>query len=150
MPRLSRILVLSLLSLLPIAGGCGASSTPTTVVIENQALADVGEAYRVTTIANNRPPKKVEELLTAEGVGGNGIGLVRSGEILVRLDATLPSTGEEPGDGSSQDVLAYYKTVPEAGGYVLMLDRTVKKMTAAEFASAPKAGKEPGAPPKKK
>lgn len=150
MPRLDRVLVLSLLSLFPAIGGCGSGPAPEAMVIENQSLADVGEAYRVTTIANGRPPRKIDELLTAEGVGGNGLGLVRTGEILVRLDATLPSTGEEPGDGSSPEVLAYYKSVPESGGYVLMLDRSIKKMTAAEFASAPKAGKEPGALPKRK
>ncbi|MFO0958829.1 MAG: hypothetical protein U0800_15595 [Isosphaeraceae bacterium] len=150
MQRLDRALIFSLLPLLPISWGCGSSKAPQSLVVENQSLADVGEAYRVTTIANNRPPKKLDELLTAEGIGGNGLGLVRSGEILVRLDAALPSTGEEPGDGSSQEVLAYFKSVPESGGYVLMLDRTIKKMTAAEFASAPKAGKEPGTVSKKK
>ena len=39
------------------------------------------------------------------------------------------------------EVLAYEKQVPDSGGNVLMLDRSVKKMTADEFKSAKKAGK---------
>jgi hypothetical protein len=37
--------------------------------------------------------------------------------------------------------LAYEKATPTDGGYVLLSAGTVKKMTAAEFDTAPKAGK---------
>lgn len=58
-----------------------------------------------------------------------------------RGGATLPDTKEEPGQSTAPEILAYGKEVPESGGYVLLLDRTVKKMTAEEFRAAPKAGK---------
>ncbi len=38
-------------------------------------------------------------------------------------------------------VVAYDAKAPTDGGYVLLQDGTVKSMTAAEFAAAPKAGK---------
>jgi hypothetical protein len=44
------------------------------------------------------------------------------------------------GKGSGDIVLAYEKKVPQEGGKVLMLNRTIKTMTADAFKSAPKAG----------
>jgi hypothetical protein len=44
-------------------------------------------------------------------------------------------------EGTSNTVLGYSAEVPTKGGPVLMLDGTVKKMTADEFAKAAKAGK---------
>jgi hypothetical protein len=38
-------------------------------------------------------------------------------------------------------VVAYQKGVPTDGGFVLLSAGTVKKMTADEFSTAPKAGK---------
>jgi hypothetical protein len=71
--------------------------------------------------------------------------------VVLLYGALLADTKEEPGDGSSSEVLAYQKDVPQSGGKVLMLDRTVKSMTAEEFKSAKKAGKEgPAATPAKK
>jgi hypothetical protein len=43
-------------------------------------------------------------------------------------------------DGAKQ-VVAYEKKAPTEGGYVLLQDGTVKKMTADEFKSAPQARK---------
>ena len=41
----------------------------------------------------------------------------------------------------NEAVVAYEKNAPTQGGYVLLSAGTVKKVSAAEFASAPKAGK---------
>jgi hypothetical protein len=41
--------------------------------------------------------------------------------------------------GKDEEVLAYQKEVPAQGGYVLLSAGTVKKMSASEFQSAPKA-----------
>jgi hypothetical protein len=66
---------------------------------------------------------------------------LKQGEIVVQWGAKLPDTGEEPGKVSAPEILAYQKIAPEQGGYVLLLDRTIKKMTADQFKVAPKAGK---------
>jgi hypothetical protein len=114
------------LGLALISSGCGSASRPITEnPIDGVALEDVGEAYRVFTI-----------MLCPTGVRA-----MKQGEVVVLWGATLPDTGEEPGKADTPEVLAYQKQVPEQGGYVLLLNRTIRKMTADEFKAAPKAGK---------
>ena len=54
----------------------------------------------------------------------------------------------EPSSPESDEVLAYWKTVPEKGGPVLMLDRRLRRMTAEEFKAARLAGTEEQKSPK--
>jgi hypothetical protein len=62
--------------------------------------------------------------------------------------ATLLDTDVEPSSPPSDDVLAYWKTVPEMGGPVLMLDRRIRTMTAEEFKAARLAGTADAGAPK--
>jgi hypothetical protein len=56
-------------------------------------------------------------------------------------------TDEDPGHAESSEFLAYQKDVPEQGGYVLLLSRTIKQLTADECKAAPRpAGAKSGAP----
>ena len=76
-----------------------------------------------------------------------GYEALRNGNIVLRYNAKLPDTDEDPGHAESNEVLAYEKEVPESGGYVLLLNRVVKKMTADEFKAAPMpAGSKEGSP----
>jgi hypothetical protein len=63
---------------------------------------------------------------------------VKSGEVVILWGASLKGEGDV---GRDEVVVAYVKSVPTDGGHVLLSAGTVKKMTAAEFAAAPKAGK---------
>src|SRR5262249_40728082 len=69
-----------------------------------------------------------------------GMGAIESGDVIVRFGAALPDTGEEPGKGPGDEVLAYHKDVPTSGGPVLMLNRTIRTMTPEEFQAAKLAG----------
>lgn len=121
--------------------GCGGQpSVPPEDAMEHTALRDIGEIYRVHTLTKGQPLKNSAELEVYEMTGPAGVSAVKNGDIVVQWEATLPDTSEEPGKVTSNEVLAYQKEVPESGGYVLMLDRTVKKMSAEEFQAAPKAG----------
>jgi hypothetical protein len=123
------------------AVGCGDSSRPVTQ--ENMletSLNDVGNIYRAFVVAHHKPPKTLKDLATLERMSPAGVVAVRSGKVVVRFGAELPDTDPEPGQSSSDQVLAYDTQVPESGGKVLMLDRTIRTMTAEEFKSAPKAG----------
>jgi hypothetical protein len=136
-----RALVVSL-GLALLSSGCGSGSRPITEnPLDGMALEDVGEAYRVFTIKNKRPPAKLDDLTPIEMLCPTGVRAMKQGDVVVFWGATLPDTGEEPGKTDSPEVLAYQKQVPEQGGYVLLLNRTIKKMTADEFKAAPKAGK---------
>lgn len=134
------------------ASGCGSSSvapeTPETAL--SRDLENVGEMYRMFSIANNRPPKDFAELSAAGAGLTGGLTQVNENTVVVYFGATLPSLIEEPGNPPSDKVLAYEKQVPESGGSVLMLDRTVKRVTADEFKAMPKAGSEPPADAAKK
>jgi hypothetical protein len=67
-----------------------------------------------------------------------GYQAVASGAIVIVPGATMPGEGER---GGSEAVVAYEKDVPTQGGLVLLHNRKVKKMTAAEWQAAPRAGK---------
>ena len=128
--------------LLLFATGCGPSNKPLTPDEEGEnTLVQVGEMYRSYQISAKKPPRKFSDLVSVRAVSGNGYEAVRTGGVVLRYEATLPDTKEEPGDAVSDAVLAYQKQVPESGGKVLMLDRRVKTMTADEFKAAKKAGK---------
>ncbi len=133
--------------------GCGGSSglakTEETST-DHLALRELGEAYRLYTISKKKAPKSLAELATVDAVGGNGIEAVRTGRAAIRMDATLPDTGEEPGKVPSSEVLAYETKTPQDGGYVLLLDRTIRKMTPDEFKAAKLAGVEASAAASKK
>jgi hypothetical protein len=123
------------------AVGCDGSSRPvTTEDMQETSLNDVGNIYRAFVVARHRPPKTLKDLATMERMSPAGVVAVRSGKIVVRFGADLPDTDPDPGKASSDQVLAYETQVPESGGKVLMLDRTIRAMTADEFKSAPKAG----------
>ncbi len=65
---------------------------------------------------------------------------IKKKDVVVQWGATLPDLGEEPGKVTSHEVLAYEKKVPDSGGLVLMLDRTIKEMSREEFKAAKMAG----------
>jgi hypothetical protein len=67
-----------------------------------------------------------------------GYRAVVSGAIVIVPGATMPGEGER---GGSEAVVAYEKDVPVQGGLVLLHNRTIKKMSPAEWQAAPRAGK---------
>ncbi len=137
------------LVLMGLTPGCGGGSQGPGAPDESLLLQSFGEDYRMYSISQKRPPRKLDDMKILQTMASPAIAEVRSGNILVEWGATLPDMKEEPGQSMAPEILAYGKEVPEKGGYVLHLDRTVTQMTAEEFKAAPKAGKEP-APAKAK
>lgn len=141
MPRRSRALF-SWTALLLLGGGCGgpASVPPTADMTKVTVLNDVAELCRSYQAAHNKPPAKLDDLAPLSQGGPLGFMALQKGEVVLRYEAAMPST-EEGSHGGGDEVLAYEKQAPESGGQVLMLDRTVRSMTADEFKAAKKAGK---------
>ena len=126
-----------------LAAGCGGSSrTITPDEGRESVLSQVGTMLVAYQGVKNAPPGKLTDLNSVQAVSGNGYEAIRSGEVVLRFGASLPDTKEEPGGSPSDEVVAYEKQVPQSGGKVLMLNRTVKTMTAEEFKAAKKAGKD--------
>lgn len=107
------------------AGGSG--GTPT----NKEALEDLARMLQDFEQKQQKPPAKLAAVEPVEPVFPAAyLGLSR-GEVVYVWGAPL-----SPG---SSNVLAHEKKVPAEGGFVLLQNGTVKEMTAAEFAAAPKA-----------
>jgi hypothetical protein len=123
---------------LALAGGCGsAASKPQPV--ENLALNEVGDLYRLYVEEHQKPPTKPSDFTRYEQGFPLGYRQVKDGEVVVQWGAQLTDLADGSKD-SADRVLAYEKKVPDQGGAVLMENRTLREMTAEEFKSAPKAG----------
>jgi hypothetical protein len=133
---------LSVCFLALFSAGCGPSNRPPTHDEgEATALIQVGDLCRYYQLAKKKAPTKLSDLASVNSLAGNGYEAVRTGEIVLIYNAMLTDTGDDPGQGTSDEVLAYQKKVPESGGKVLMLNRSVRTMTAEEFKAAKKAAK---------
>jgi hypothetical protein len=135
--------IFTISSLALLVAGCGGGSSGTIVTPEQgqtELLRQVGSTYLHHQLVMKKPPTRLADFGNVSAVAGNSIDAIRSGTVVVRYGATLTDTTEEGGQGSSDEVLAYEKQVPETGGLVLMLNRSTRKMTADEFKSAKLAG----------
>lgn len=124
-----------------MAAGCGESRPdPVQTSIEGITLRELGEVYRAHSLEKKAPPKAMADLVSYERGFPRGLAGVRGGEVQVYWGGALSSPeATAPGEVPSDKVLAFETKVPKEGGYVLLADRTVKKMTPEEFSAAPKA-----------
>jgi hypothetical protein len=133
---------------LALAAGCGSSGgggdfTPAPDNGDRYALTEVGEILRNRMLDTTQPPRGQTDIAKYENAGPTAFGRIKSGEIVVLW-------GANPKEGASDQVLAYEKKTPQAGGFALMQDgTTVKKMTPEEFTAAPKAAGATPAPASK-
>jgi len=136
-----RILTLCRLGLLlaPLTAGCGPTNAiPTEDRAAEMNLEQIGQMLREYQLSKGSPPKSLKQLLANPGGALGGVELARAGDVVVLYGTPLPDTKEEPGASPNEEVLAYGKDVPDKGGPVLLLNRTIRRMTADEFKAAPK------------
>ncbi len=133
-----------LLAILP--QGCGPSTAGPESVAQ-LSIGQVGQVFHLYQKGQKPPPKGLQDLEPMGRAYPAALASIRSKEVLIYWGAGLSDAPE-----AASTVLAYQKDVPEKGGEVLMQDGTAKKMTAAEFQSAPKpaGATTEGEPPKKK
>jgi hypothetical protein len=108
--------------------GCGGDHA--TVVIEPyEPLQDIARMVDRCVNTKKKPPARLQDLSPYEPEGPIGHrALIKGACVLIYGVGISPQAGDK--------VLAYDKDAPTQGGYVLMQDGTVKKMTAVEFQSA--------------
>jgi hypothetical protein len=133
--------VVMALALAPALAGCSRQAPLTRVELDDIKLREVGELYRLHQVMVGKVPRSLKDF-NAIGAADSptAYGAIRSGDVVVRWDVTLPDTEPEPTSLPSDLVLAYLKAVPENGGPVLMVDRRVRRMTPEEFRAAKLAG----------
>jgi hypothetical protein len=142
----SAIAVATILAItLGLSAGCGtgAAVAEADKSTEAQGLRNLGAMYRVASESLSRPPKTIAELRKAEAQVPGGFSDIGETNVAIYLGVPLPPASGGPTDGASETVLAYDRMAPHQGGYVLRLDGSVKKLTAAEFKAARKAGSKP-------
>jgi hypothetical protein len=115
--------------------GCGGPDTPA-VVSTDEASKRMVEDYvyflKQLKDDNKKAPSNKNEFLALEAMAPMSGPAITNGSFIVIWGQGL---------GTTKDIIAYEKKVETEGGYVLLQDGTVKKMTADEFKSAPKAAK---------
>jgi hypothetical protein len=113
-----------------LAVGCGGPTNNPEPPRQQAALTELATILPVFP----RPPKGVADLVGYREASPVAYEAVRSGEVVVVWGVKMPGEGEA-GKGTT-DVVAYEKAAPTAGGFVLLHNGTVKKMTADEFKAA--------------
>ncbi len=114
-------------------GGAGTGQKGDDTIPTQPALAEVAELVKQHIQEKNRPPARLQDLEPYEPgliIGYEGL---KRGAVVLFYGASITA--------NANTVLAYEKDVPTQGGYVLMQNGTVKRMTAEEFKKAPKAGR---------
>jgi hypothetical protein len=117
--------------------GCSSREGPLAQdkIVEARLLDD-GELYPIHPLMHKTPPKSIKDFGRQSAGTPSAYESIRSRAIVVQYGATLPDTNEEPTSDSSQEVLAYPKSVPQQGDPVLMLGRRIRNMTAEAFRAA--------------
>jgi hypothetical protein len=100
-------------------------------------LHQIGLFYKQFEAENGQSPANMQAFLDYIRNDSNKIAAeIQNGTIVVYWNvptSALPN-------GASNTVLGYDALVPQNGGWVLMADGTEQRMTAQDFAKAPKAG----------
>lgn len=136
-----RIGCIALVLSIGLLSGCGTQGTSgpppeNSDHLDQAILSEVGEMLRLYKAdTKGKAATGAANLAKYEPGLPSGYAGVKSGSIVVFWGSPLAE------EGTSDKIIAYAKQAPGAGGYVLMQDGiTVKRMTAEEFKSAPKAG----------
>jgi hypothetical protein len=134
--RRGKVLAGVYLVLAALAGCGGGDSSPSQPPGVEDHLKELGQTLKSLAETNQKPPAKPAELDSIEPMLPTSYVPIRNGDIVYFWGATYSTGGN-----SGTTVVAHEKNAPSSGGFVLMQDGTVKKLSAAEFQAAPKAKK---------
>jgi hypothetical protein len=116
-----------------LLAGCGSSlstAPPSEEETTRGALVGLGTLLRASAEEKKRPPANLNELEPYSGGFVFATSAIQQKKIVYVWGA---------GMGGGTAIVGYDANAPTAGGLVLLQDGTVKRMSASEFASAPKA-----------
>jgi hypothetical protein len=131
---------LSLAVMALLAPGCGRVRDAADRAKKSNDLKQLGLMYHNYILTNKKGPASADDLKSVTGSPQEQavVQMVKDGKYVLVWGTTIAEMQKNPG-GSTGTVLGYEASVPTAGGLVLMGDASVRNMTAAEFAAAPKA-----------
>jgi hypothetical protein len=139
--RLRRVRVPLFILLVTAAAGCGGEPSKRDPNVNygpsnKDMLIDFGAMLKAYIKENKKAPLRVADFdRYAPAFSGAEEGL-RTKTVIYQWGQPISTDPKAAGT-----VLAYEKDAEASGGWVLMQDGNVKKMSAEEFKAAPKAGK---------
>ena len=113
---------------------CGQEPGPPPPPSAEDGLKEMVGVYRYIEYSKLPLPRKADDFNDYVDTMPTALDRIKQGEYVV-----VWGVGRSAAPGMAAQVLAYEKKVPADGGAVLLRDGTVKQLTAAEFAAAPKA-----------
>jgi hypothetical protein len=126
-------LVLSMAVLMLLAG-CARTPQPPPPPSAEEGLKEMAKVYQYIEYSKLPLPQKPEDFRDYVDSMQGSFDRVQSGEFVV-----LWGVGRSTAPGAGNQILVCEKKAPAEGGFVLLRDGTVKQVTAAEFAAAPRA-----------
>jgi hypothetical protein len=139
--QLPRVRVLLVILFVTATVGCGSDPSKRDPNVNygpsnKDMLIDFGAMLKAYIKENKRAPSKVADFdRYAPAFSGAEEGL-RTKTVIYQWGQPISTDAKAAGT-----VLAYEKEAEASGGWVLMQDGNIKKMSADEFKAAPKAGK---------
>jgi hypothetical protein len=120
-----------LLAVLTLAPGCSREA-PAAADPRVLRLQQLFHMAQIRKKGNQPRPTRLADFKPMEQAYPLAFGALQRGECVLDWRAYA-----DPSAPRATTVLAYEKGVPREGGYVLLLDGTVKNMTAEEFKARP-------------
>jgi hypothetical protein len=135
-----RAVMLTLAVLTLLAAGCGRIKNAADRAKKSNDLKQLGLMYHNYVDTNHKGPGSADDLKSmASGPQEQAVvQMAKDGKYVLIWGTTITEMQQNPG-GASGTILGYDAGTPTGGGLVLMGDASVRNMTAAEFAAAPKA-----------
>src|SRR5262249_37650621 len=130
----ARIAILAVIVMIG-AFGCSSSVPPVEQqeLVISSGLAEVAGLLRDYSAETGRAPSRLADLAKNEPLYPRGFLAIKIGEVIVLWGAKMPLEGN-----GGTEIIAYEKKVQNEGGGVLQTNGQIKRMTAAEFQSAPR------------
>lgn len=114
--------------------GCGREPLPPPAPSAEEGLKEMAKVYEYIEYSKLTVPQKPEDFRSYWDSMQGSFDRVQQGELVVAF-----GIGRSTAPGAGSQILVYEKNAPTSGGAVLLRDGTVKQLSAAEFAAAPKA-----------
>ena len=95
--------------------------------LQQYELHEIASLYKLYQEDKGRPPAKLADLEAYEAGYSNAFDALRRGRCLTVWGVNMNAPN------ASETLLAYQKQAPTQGGYVVMADETIKKLTSEEF-----------------
>jgi hypothetical protein len=113
---------------------CAGTAQPPPPPSAEEGLREIVGIYRYIEYSKLPLPRKPDDFNDYVDSMPTALERIKQGDYVVAW-----GVGRSSAPGMGNQILAYEKKVPAEGGAVLLRDGTVRQLTAAEFAEAPKA-----------